>query len=135
MIRALGLTVGIASALLAFASDASAASSGHQIRHTLVRKQVKPKPCYAHYRAAHAVNAVRPVIPALAAADGVTGTVEVLVTVRANGGVTEASAVSGPVLLRQAAVDAALATTFVPEIRDCHPIPGAYSYFVDFNGA
>lgn len=68
-------------------------------------------------------------------ADGVTGTVEVMLTVRALGAVVGAEAISGPALLRRAAVDAALATTFVPEIRDCHPIPGAYSYFVDFSGA
>ena len=133
MNRALLRMSGLASALLVCASNASARSSEHQ--HRQAHKASKSPPCYAHYRAAHAIKAVQPTMPQLAQADGITGTVEVLVTVRANGAVTMAQAVSGPVLLRQAAVDAALATTFVPEIRDCHPIPGAYSYFIDFSGA
>jgi len=78
---------------------------------------------------------VQALVPQIALADGVTGTVEVLVTVRASGAVVGAEAIAGPALLRQAAVDSALATTFVPEVRDCHPIPGAYSYFVNFSGA
>ena len=118
--------------LLVCASNASAKSSEHL--HRQAHKTTKAPPCYAHYRAAHAIKAVQPTMPQLAQADGITGTVEVLLTVRANGAITTAQAVSGPVLLRQAAVDAALATTFVPEIRDCHPIPGAYSYFIDFSG-
>jgi len=119
MKRALLRMSGLASMLLVCASNASARSSEHQHRQT--HKASKPPPCYAHYRAAHAIKAVQPTTPQLAQADGIT--------------VIGAQAISGPVLLRRAAVDAALATTFVPEIRDCHPIPGAYSYFIDFSGA
>jgi len=136
MFRVLVWMLGIASALLLCVSNASATNYEQQRRqaHPTIRKALKAKPCYAHYRAAHVTQSVQPVTPQIALAEGITGTVEVLVTVRATGTVIGAQAISGPVLLRRAAVDAALATTFVPEIRDCHPIPGAYSYFVDFSG-
>jgi hypothetical protein len=32
-------------------------------------------------------------------------------------------------------VDTAPGMTFVPEVRDYHPVPGADSSFVDFSGA
>ena len=137
MYRVLVWMLVITSTLLICESNASATSYSQQRRqaHPSIRKALKAKPCYAHYRAAHVTQSVQPVTPQIALAEGITGTVEVLVTVRATGTVIGAQAVSGPVLLRQAAVDAALATAFVPEIRDCHPIPGAYSYFIDFSGA
>ena len=136
MFRVLVWMLGIASTLLLCVSNASATNYEQQRRqaHPTIRKALKAKPCYAHYRTAHVTQSVQPVTPQIALAEGITGTVEVLVTVRATGTVIGAQAISGPVLLRRAAVDAALATTFVPEIRDCHPIPGAYSYFVDFSG-
>jgi len=138
MVRVLGWIVGLASVMLACSLAASASlptKSARQQRSVSAHKTARKPPCYQHYRAAHVAKAVQPVTPQIALADGVTGTVEVMVTVRASGAVVGAEAISGPALLRQAAVDAALATTFVPEIRDCHAIPGAYSYFVDFSGA
>jgi len=137
MVRVLGRIVGLASVMLACSLAANAASPQKSARQpsASTHKAARKPPCYRHYRVAHVAKTVQPVTPQIALADGVTGTVEVMVTVRASGAVIGAEAISGPALLRQAAVDAALATTFVPEIRDCHPIPGAYSYFVDFSGA
>ena len=136
MARGLGSIVGFTSTLLACILSADAATQlPHRQQPTAVSHKRTKKPCYAHYRAAHVMHAVPPSAPSPALSENVTGTVEVVVTVRATGAVVGAEAVSGPALLRQAAVDAALATTFVPEIRDCRPIPGAYSYFVNFTGA
>ena len=136
MVRGLGSIVGLTSALLACSLSADAATQlPHHQQPTAASHKLNKKPCYAHYRPAHVTHAVQPNTPSPATSENVTGIVEVRVTVRASGAIVGAEAISGPALLRQAAVDAALATTFVPEIRDCRPIPGAYSYFVNFTGA
>lgn len=61
-----------------------------------------------------AVSKPQPVYPPVAKAAGVRGTVVVKVVLDENGGVAEAEAVSGPPVLRDAAVEAARRALFSP---------------------
>ncbi|HKX27260.1 MAG TPA: energy transducer TonB [Blastocatellia bacterium] len=61
-----------------------------------------------------ALKKVQPIYPPAAKSAGVEGPVQVQVTINENGDVTDASAVSGPPLLRDAALDAARQWKFKP---------------------
>lgn len=69
-----------------------------------------------------ATNLVKPEYPAAARAARASGAVNVQVTIDENGKVISASAVSGHPLLRQAAVDAAKASTFSPTLLAGQPV-------------
>jgi TonB family protein len=67
-------------------------------------------------------NKVEPAYPAEARAAGVSGKVEVQVTISEEGQVIEAIAISGPELLREAAVQAAKQWVFKPTRLDGAPV-------------
>lgn len=78
--------------------------------------------------------AVKPVpkYPRLAKMLRVSGKVVVKITVEKNGGVIEAEAVSGPRLLRGAAVRAARKAWFTPTSLSGHPVQVAGTITYDF---
>jgi TonB family protein len=82
---------------------------------------------------AYAAPAERPSIAAMYDLSGVTS---VKVDIDQAGAVVSTSVAksSGIPMLDQAAVAAARASTFRPEIRDCAPIAGSYLFMVDFSG-
>ena len=72
--------------------------------------------------------------PALAQAQGATGTVTVKVALSASGAVESATVYkgSGNSALDQAALKAARNSRYAPEIEDCQKVPGQYLFVVEF---
>jgi protein TonB len=73
-----------------------------------------------------------PVYPEIARNSHVSGVVTVAITITPQGTVAEAHAVSGPVLLRPAAVDAVKNWRFRPYLVNNHPVPVQSNVNVDF---
>jgi TonB family protein len=77
-----------------------------------------------------AISKPAPVYPADAKAAGIEGTVTVQITVDESGRVISAEALSGPLLLRDAATDAARVARFSPTLLSGQPVKvsGTVSY-------
>ena len=73
-----------------------------------------------------------PVYPPDAKAARIQGTVELEVAVDVQGRVIGVKALSGPMALRQAAVDAYAQATYKPLMKDGHPTPAVITTHVDF---
>ena len=84
--------------------------------------------------AASTLVARLPEASTIAAPLHLTGTAFVQVDLDETGTILDATIAksSGEYLLDQAALQAARASTFQPELRNCKPVPGAYLYVVDF---
>ena len=81
------------------------------------------------------IHAVEPVVPGLAARGNIGGEVRVAVALDANShvvGVRIGS--SGSALLDGAALDAASASLYQTQVRDCRPVPSEYVLIVSFPG-
>ncbi len=78
------------------------------------------------------LTAALPETPDIAREQGLTGTVEVEVTLAADGRVVRAAVRSGPDILREAALTAARASTFSPGTVNCKPAGGTFLYVVEF---
>jgi len=94
-----------------------------------------PRPaCATPNVAAHAIDAVTAEAPD--GLEGQAGTTQVMVTLSAGGGVVGTSIYrsAGNLLMDRAALAAARASTFAPEIRDCQPVGGSYLFTVQFTG-
>jgi protein TonB len=92
-----------------------------------------PKPqCSIPHAAASVVDAVSPSTPE--GADDQTGTVQVRVDLAPSGAVVAATIFrsAGNLLLDQAALRAARASTYRAETRDCASVGGSYLFTVDF---
>lgn len=72
------------------------------------------------------------IYPEIARQAGVDGNVAVRVVIDATGKVTEARALSGPILLREAAVKALLQRRYAPSKLDGHPISVVMIVTIDF---
>jgi TonB family protein len=89
--------------------------------------------CAVRDRPTAVVRAARPDLPAIAEQQRIFGTVHVAVTVGADGSVTEARIVRSPsALLNAAALRAARASTYRPQLRDCTPVTSDYLLTVRF---
>lgn len=96
-----------------------------------------PKPACAVPNAdATTVQAVEPDYPDIARQQGAVGTAKVKVSLDAAGHVLEASIAksAGNAALDQAAVKAARASTFAPEVVNCVKTAGSYYFSADFQG-
>jgi hypothetical protein len=83
--------------------------------------------------AATTLHAVEPDTPPMAQQQGITGTVQVVVSLDATSHVTGTRIQSSPsALLNWAALSAARQSTFLTEIRDCKPIAADLIFTVDF---
>jgi len=78
------------------------------------------------------IKRTMPVYPEIARNSHVSGVVTVAITITPQGTVAEAHAVSGPVLLRPAAVDAVKNWRFRPYLVNNHPVPVQSNVNVDF---
>lgn len=79
------------------------------------------------------IKAVEPDTPPLGAQQGISGTVQVIVSLDADSQVTATRIQSSPsALLNQPALAAARKTAFQTEIRDCRPVARDYIYSVTF---
>lgn len=94
-----------------------------------------PKPaCSAPDVAARAIDTITPETPEDSDANGAQA--KVRVDLDANGAVTGVSVYqsSGDQRLDSAAMRAARASRYAPELRDCKDVPGSYLFTVDFSG-
>lgn len=83
---------------------------------------------------ASTIRASEPDTPPLAAQQGISGTVQVLVSLDTDGKVTSARVQSSPsAILNDAAIAAAQRSQFTPEIRNCRPIAAGYIFSVEFS--
>lgn len=97
-------------------------------------KPLDPINCAQRYAPATTVVASEPKTPPIAQQQGVTGVVNVLVSIDEFGKPTRAVIQSSPSrLLNDASIDAALRSTFSPEIFRCHSVPGDYIFTVFYN--
>jgi uncharacterized protein len=80
------------------------------------------------------LNAVTPDTPPIAQQQGISGTVQVVVSLDPTSRVVGTRIMSSPsAILNQAALAAARASTFQTEIYECRPIAADYIYTVSFN--
>lgn len=96
-----------------------------------------PKPaCAQPHVDATTTNPVVPDTPEMAKQQGATGTVQVRVSLSPTGSVVSASVYksSGSSLLDQAAVQAAKASSYAPEIDNCEKVAGDYIFRAEFEG-
>jgi periplasmic protein TonB len=95
-----------------------------------------PKTDAGEVKDAPAVPAIKflPAYPAEARRDGITGKVELLVSIDENGKVVDVSPLSGPEPLRAAAVQAVMQWHFRPAIRDGVGVPSTARYTIPFDG-
>ncbi len=92
-----------------------------------------PPACAQPNVPAATLDPVAPETPAIAAQQGISGDVTVVVSLDERSRVTGARVVSSPsALLNDAALRAARASTFRTEIRACRPIAADYAFIVEF---
>lgn len=85
--------------------------------------------------AARVTNAVTPDVPAMAQQQGISGSVQIVVSLDADGRVTAARIQSSPsAVLNAAALAAARQSTYQTAIRDCVPVAVDYLFNVFFAG-
>ncbi|HTD35336.1 MAG TPA: energy transducer TonB [Candidatus Elarobacter sp.] len=94
-------------------------------------KPLEPINCAQRYAPATTLDAFEPKYPPMAEQQQITGVVLVLVSIDEFGKPTRALIQSSPSrLLNPASIDAALRSTFSPEIFRCHTVPGDYVFGV-----
>ena len=92
-----------------------------------------PQSCARPNVPASTIHAVEPDTPPIAAAQGIQGTVQVVVSLNENSRVTGTRVQSSPsAVLNGAALSAARQSSFQTEIRDCKPIAADYIFSVEF---
>jgi TonB family protein len=80
------------------------------------------------------IHAIEPDTPPMAAQQGISGTVQVIVSLDATSHVTGTRVQSSPsAILNSAALGAARNSTFQTEVRDCKPIAADYIFSVEFS--
>ena len=84
-------------------------------------------------RAAKVISSVRPVYPVVAKQSNAQGRVVVSVDIDASGKVSGARAISGPVLLRQAAIDSVKQWKYEPELVNGKPGASQMTVNIDFS--
>lgn len=91
-----------------------------------------PAAAFKTMRAAQLLSSARPVYPAAAKESSVQGTVTVSASIDAMGKVISAAAVSGPMMLRQAAADSVKLWKYSPALVDGKPAPTQVTVNVEF---
>ncbi len=94
---------------------------------------VKPEPVQGgKVQLPKLISSVAPVYPQLAATNHVEGEVKIQAEINASGRVTSTKAISGPILLRSAAMDAVRQWKYSPALLDGKPIATQYAVTVRF---
>jgi TonB family protein len=91
-----------------------------------------PVPAVKSVREPKLISSTRAIYPATARESNIQGIVTVSASIDANGKVVAAKALSGPVLLRQAAVDSVSQWKYSPGLIDGKPAPSQVSVSVEF---
>lgn len=91
--------------------------------------------CALHDTMPSVVNAAQPDVPAVAQFNHITGTVQVVVSLDADGHVVNTAIRQSPsAVLNGAAIDAARRSTYRPALHDCKPVPSEYLFSVSYGG-
>ena len=100
------------------------------------RGTAAPFDCKVAHRYVSSVQPVQPEYPLRARESGQVGTVQIKVSLSATGAVRSTSVYrsSGYEDLDQAALAAAKASTYAPEVVNCFPVDGSYLFRADFRG-
>ncbi len=94
---------------------------------------IEPANCAAPFRSATVLRAFEPQTPAMAAQQGIQGTVRVAVWLDEHGVPQFTRVVASPSpIVDRAALDAARRSTYAGAIFRCHPVPAGYQFAVDF---
>lgn len=109
--------------------------SGSATENSALPKPVEPKPLVrgGFVSAPKLIHRVQPIYPSLATASRTEGDVEVEALIDQTGKVTSTKAISGPVLLRGAAMDAVRQWRYSPALLDGKPISMQYKVTVSFH--
>lgn len=109
--------------------------SGSATENSALPKPVEPKPLVrgGFVSAPKLIHRVQPIYPSLATANRTEGDVEVEALIDQTGKVTSTKAISGPVLLRGAAMDAVRQWRYSPALLDGKPISMQYKVTVSFH--
>ena len=91
-----------------------------------------PAAAFKAMRAAQLISSTKPVYPTAAKETSVQGTVAVSASIDATGKVVSATAVSGPMMLRQAAADSVKLWKYSPALVDGKPAPAQITVNVEF---
>src|SRR6267143_1850812 len=89
-------------------------------------------PAGSRVHEAHLIKSVPPVYPALAKTNHVTGEVTLDALIDSTGKVTDVKVITGPTLLRQAAMDALRLWKYEPALLDGHPVSTHLAVTVKF---
>jgi periplasmic protein TonB len=89
-------------------------------------------PASKEIREPRLISSTHPAYPAMAKQTGVQGKVDVSAQVGVNGSVTNVKVISGPMLLREAAVDAVQRWKYSPELIDGKPAAAQITVSVEF---
>ena len=93
-----------------------------------------PQSCARPNVAATTIHPVEPDTPPMAQQQGISGVVQVVVSLNADSKVTGTRVQTSPsAILNSAALSAARQSSFQTEIRDCKPIAADYIFSVEFN--
>jgi TonB family protein len=93
-----------------------------------------PALCAVRDVPATVVNAVEPDTPPAAVQRGITGKVDVLVSLDAEGHVTAAAIEQSPsVVLNAGSLVAARLSRYQPALHDCKPVPSEYTFTVEYS--
>lgn len=116
------------------ANVAAAWAKKHPSKWALANPGRTPSPYAAHpNQPATTLKAITPDTPPFAQQHGISGEVEVLVSLDEKGHVVDAVVQSSPsAILNEAALAAAHKSTYRPEIKNGKPIAGKYIFLVDF---
>ena len=101
---------------------------------TLANPQpVPPTTCARPYAAATVKYAAEPATPAIAAQQGILGTVYVVVVLDDRGVPQAARIVTSPsAVLNNASLGAAMRSEYTPEVFRCSPVTGGYVFGIEF---
>jgi protein TonB len=94
-----------------------------------------PPRCSQPHKDATTTRPVEPDYPDMARQQGAVGTTQVKVSLSATGSVIDATVYkgSGNQFLDRAAIAAAKASSYSPEVEDCQRVPGVYLFRADFS--
>jgi TonB family protein len=108
--------------------------SGSTTENSALPKPVEPKPMVRGgvVSAPKLIRKVQPIYPSLATTNRVEGDVQVEALIDPTGKVTSTKAISGPMLLRRAAMDAVQQWRYSPALLDGKPISVQYKVTVSF---
>jgi protein TonB len=97
--------------------------TGIQTNHTILETMAGPTAVGGQVQAARLLKSVPPVYPAIARSNHQNGDVTLDALIDASGNITEVSVISGPALLRKAAIEAVRQWKYEPAQLDGRAVP------------